>query len=444
MVSYFNGRFLLFVFCSLIGSAVTAQSSLDVYRYNDTLKNKINAYRVNVFNQIKSGNGDSVRLNYGYETFKLSRYEQSTVDKNGFLTVGHYLDLNEIEGVYLIQRNFEGILDIIQNNGFVFSNGKRTEVIDPRERTKAGIIPRYSNSGDDSLAMQIGALVLKEIDGIKDGIGASIYSQEVKDFLNVFVDYEVVYAWNAWVWDFASVDEHQQFIDDQKQLDSIAKNEAAVFVKEYPESEFNEFINEFILREFKIKKWAIGMDPLYLGTLIPTGELADYVKIPILYANLGLRVYYKNAFINIMGGVTATGLKQDIYIDTLWTVGLTMLTGDLTLGYCFDFGKKITISPLIGVRSIANLGPKNDGKLTRFTSQVPWTFGMEFSYGGISEPYNHISPNYFRGKVRDGIGLKVMYQNPGYNEVLPELNGGLWTVTLGLNMAIFGIKKDKK
>ncbi|NOQ73920.1 MAG: hypothetical protein GQ574_18080 [Crocinitomix sp.] len=435
MLTFSNARFLLLAICLLFGFVSSAQTP------NETLKSGINSYRTNVFNQLKNGNRDSVQLNYGYET-----YEAET---RGFVmgptveSTEHYLTLSEIEGIYLIQHNFDGILEIVRNNGFVFEKLGRREYLDPRTTTNSGIYRSY-RFWDDSLFMQIGMLVLQEVDEIKEGITASSHSQEAKDFLNVFVDYEVVYLWDTWRWQFESEEEEVAYISNHMRLDSIAHQEAYAFIAKYQDSEFNSFINEFMLNEVKIKNWTVGMDPLYVGTLIPTGEMANYIKIPILYVSLGLRVYYKNAFINLMGGVTATGLKQDIYLDTLWTLGVTMLTGDLTLGYCFDIGENFTISPLIGVRSIANLGPKNDGKSTQFNSQVPWTFGMEFSFGGLSEPYNHINPNYFRGKIRDGIALKIMYQNPGYEQVLPQLSGGLWTATVGFNMAIFGAKFDKK
>lgn len=438
--SYF--LFLSIALFILSGGSSFGQSAGEVYKQNEVIQKKVNTYRTTVFSQIKNGQVSEVQLNYGYEDLAISNYQKSTGAYLLSESVVHYLDLNEIECIYLMQNNFAGILEIVRNNGFVLSKGDRVEEIDPREITKSGIIPRYSKSRDDSLSIQIGALLLVEKKKVKSGITLADNSQEEKDFLNVFLSYEIVNLWDSWKWDFKTEETQLEYWNNFQRLDSLARIEAETFVKDYPNSEFNTFINTYILRELKIRNCVVGMDPIYLGTLIPTGELWNYIKVPPLYINLGLRVYYKKAFVNFMGGLTGTGLRQTIYKDTIWSRGVTMLTGDVTLGYCFDIGKNYTITPLVGVRTIANFGPKNEGKSSRFYSQAPLTFGMEFMYGGFSEPHKYVSSRYSRGRVRDGIGLKVVYQNPEYQRVLPELSGGIWTITLGLNLAIFNEKFD--
>jgi hypothetical protein len=407
---------------------------------NKNLKANLDAYRNNVYKQIESGNGAEVEVKLGYVTYRPegnaylgATYKEST---------DHYLTLNEIEGIFLIQHNFEGILDIVRNNAFVFYKRGRVELIDPRESTKAGIIPRRNNSGLDSLNQHIGTFVLNNTANIKSGILASNHSEEVKDFLNVFVDYEAVYLWDVWKI-LRTRDEINADWENYHLLDSLAQNQAELFVAKYPESEFNEFINEFILYENIVNNWGWGLD-FNLGSVIPTGEISEYVKPAYFYVDLGFRIYYKNAFLNVMGGITSSGLRNNIFHDTIWSKGLTMLTGDLTLGYCFDITKRFNISPLVGLRGIVNLGPDFNGKESRFSVRNPFTFGMEFSIGGMSGGQKYISPYYSNGKNRDGISLRLMYQNPSYEQTIPELKGGLLTATLGLNIAFFKVKDPNK
>ncbi|MFT5822311.1 MAG: hypothetical protein ACI8ZM_003567 [Crocinitomix sp.] len=442
MVSLLNCRFLLVIMCFFSGWTSLAQFEKDrIYQYNDSLTNVISHYRSDVYHQLKSGNGNSVQINYGYESMKISGYNGSLAGASAIGTGEHYLDLNEIESIYLIQHNFDGILEIIRNNGFELEEGERIERIDPRETTSNKNVRRYNRFGGDSLGYRIGTLLLHYKPEIVSEILSINQTEEVKDFLQLYMDYKILNLWDVWlstkpkeVWE-ANFEQCQN-------LDSLTYKNAEEFIEKYQDSEFNSFINTYMLPKYAVKNWAVGMDPIYLGTLIPTGELWNYMKVPILYANLGLRVYYKNAFVNVMGGITATGLRQNIYQDTLWTSGFTMLTGDITLGYCLDFKKNFTVTPLVGIRSIANIGPKNDGKSASFKSQSPWTFGMELSYGGLRKAKNTVSSRFSRTTVRDGIGLKVMYQNPKYEQVLPELSGGLWTVTLGLNLAMFRVIYD--
>ena len=404
---------------------------------NKDLKAGLDAYRNTLYRQLKNGQGNEVELKFDYVTYRPegNAYLGTTNEE----TTEHYLTLNEIEGIFLTQHNFEGILDIVRNNAFVSVERSRVELIDPREATKAGIIPRRNNSGVDSLVQHIGTLILNDTDDIKEGIEHSNHSNEVKDFLHVFVDYEALYLWDVWKI-LKTKDELNDEWESYQFLDSLAHIQAENFLVKYPSSEFNEFLNDFILTEYEIKKWAVGLDPIYLGAVTPLGGISAYVKPANLYTNLGLRVYYKNTFINVMGGIGTLGLRNDIYQDTTWTRGFTMLTGDLTLGHCIRITKRFNISPLIGIRGVANLGPRYQGSLTQFNAALPWTVGMEFTFGGINESPHYMCPLYFTGRRRDGLGLKVMYQNPGYQNEIPELGGGLLTVTLGINMAIFGIK----
>ena len=112
-----------------------------------------------------------------------------------------------------------------------------------------------------------------------------------------------------------------------------------------------------------------------------------------------------------MGGIGTLGLRNDIYQDTTWTRGFTMLTGDLTLGHCIRITKRFNISPLIGIRGVANLGPRYQGSLTQFNAALPWTVGMEFTFGGINESPHYMCPIVIlREEGEMVLVLKVMYQ----------------------------------
>lgn len=89
---------------------------------------------------------------------------------------------------------------------------------------------------------------------IKSSIQQSNYSIEMKDFLNLFLAYEVVYLWNQWKSDLETREKEEAHLKRYQLLDSNARTVAKSFVVKYPDSEFNPFINEFILYEDKLKK----------------------------------------------------------------------------------------------------------------------------------------------------------------------------------------------
>ena len=192
MILRLSYLFLSITLFILSGGSGFGQSASAINKQNEVIQKKVSAYRTTVFNQIKDGQVSAVQLNYGYEDLVVSNYQKSTGLNFVSESVVHYLDLNEIESIYLMQYNFDGILEIVRNNGFVLSKGDRVEEIDPRDITKSGIIPRYGKSGDDSLAMQIGTLLLRKKEEIKNEISIANNSQEEKDFLNVFLSYETV------------------------------------------------------------------------------------------------------------------------------------------------------------------------------------------------------------------------------------------------------------
>jgi len=102
---------------------------------NKDLKAGLDAYRNTVYRQLKNGQGNEVELKFDYVTYRPEgkAYLGTTNEE----TTEHYLTLNEIEGIFLTQHNFEGILDIVRNNAFVSVERSRVELIDPREAKKS-------------------------------------------------------------------------------------------------------------------------------------------------------------------------------------------------------------------------------------------------------------------------------------------------------------------
>ena len=432
---------LIFLFLLVVLTTSTiAQAELDISK-------SISTYRDSVYHSLMDGKAASVEVRL--ETIRrlpsLIEKHYDRIDTNHY----YFLSLDEIETIYLLQNNFDGLLYIIDNHDFEINKRRYRNIVSPNEsetitipKNTTGTIndfQRNSYLNYDSLAIHQGNLLTKWQNQIKGAIHRTSYPEETKSFLVVFLNYKIAYHLDAASPAYYNLSEEEidTLFFKYHGLNESAQKAGKAFIDKYPNSKRVDFIKRFILIEYEIKKFAFGFE-FSGGSMIPDRGLS-YHLWPSFHAFLGPKLYYQNFFMNLNFGIGAHIGKNEFLLDTLWN-GASNVTGSIELGYAIDLGKRFSISPVVGARNIWNFAPSK----SRFTSQSPWCFGMEFNLGSIGKkpPNNLISPNLFAGRERSGFHLKVLYQAPKYHQIIPELDGGLWTVTLGLNIAVFQPKID--
>lgn len=412
----------------------------------------ISNYRDSVYNYLSTNNAESLDIRFDYLTSgnESSSYEQiNSVVYNDF-----FLALDEIETIYLLQHNFEGIIYILEAYKFKrdryyrfveSANKEYDNWSDEKDIVWINGIQRNKVFGysqiSDSLETHQGSLLNKSKSRISAAIDATIYKEEVKDFLKVFLAYKIAYHLDVSSIQYFKADKikREKIEDEYNNRSILVRQSGKQFLEKYPDSEFGNFIREFITKEYNVRKFAFGFDFL-LGTMVATKGLADYAY-PSFYTALGAKLYYQKVFLNINGGGGINAGKQEFMHDTLWG-GMGTVSFAIELGRAINIKDNFSISPIIGVRKLWNTHHNSTG----FGSFSPLTFGMEFNLGknGNKLPYNSISPFLYSGRERSGYHLKVTYQNPRYNKLIPVLNGGVFTITVGANFASFNRKLAKK
>lgn len=220
----------------------------------------------------------------------------------------------------------------------------------------------------------------------------------------------------------------------------------------YPNSPYKALINESINIEYTQGNWGYGMY-VNMGSIAYSGDLKKYLDNPFLLM-ITFDVNYSKFDLNFgIGGSFKSKLKSDFYADTLWRKGDQYLFSPIieaTLGYHIVELRHLNISPFIGVRYLGMAGsaPGESSyyeSVERPESLFPLTYGLQFDYKFGYGTCNSIYLNRRGGyneRIFADIRLKIGYQNPGFENTVPDLEGGLWYFTLGFGFNSYPPKRN--
>ena len=382
----------------------------------------IKKYRDTVANQIKNNELQNIKVQ---RFFELAPTDTA------------YLRMEEEELLLLITKQYDVLLQDILNRHTVFSNLTNSRRLIDRKDKQTRRIYRYIENyflwNKDNLYPALTNYLQNNQNEIRNNINNSNLTDEEKDFLLLFYDY------------FFTINDLRNFEQEQKML-----ADARLFNAKYPASKYLNFVNRYINIEYQTRDWGVA-GYFTLGTNLFTNNLQNYFHNPlVMYLCLELndkRFNFSGEF--GVGNRWYSKIKQDFFYDTLWQENdkFNFVIFAVTAGYDLYKTDKFNISPFLGV-SVGYFSPYKykdslyyiiNGKESRVTSQFPLTFGFNVDYR-ISESNYWCRRGRFE-KLFTDARLRMAYQPARFDKLVPELKGGVFTVTLGVGLQQFSAER---
>jgi hypothetical protein len=215
------------------------------------------------------------------------------------------------------------------------------------------------------------------------------------------------------------------------------------YIKNYPKSSYIDGINTYFNLEYKPSKWGVGSF-LNSGVIVPMEGLQDYLPVG-LPINIGIDLHYSR--IHLIGefgpGLTG-GLKREFFYQKTWNASDNLIysTGGLFLGLNVLKMHHFNLMPVVGFSGMGVLATSDDNPsyYDNVSNLVPFssfTFGANFDYKwGFSDCQS--KRTYARGSGKDSgyfiTRFSVFYNNPRFEEYVPQLTGGLLFLKVSLIM----------
>lgn len=280
---------------------------------------------------------------------------------------------------------------------------------------------------EDMLALKLEERSIEFSDIIKNQIRVSKLSLEQKTFL--------LLGFESLIIDIRT---------DAYALDTL-NNQADVFLKEYPNSEYNDFTRKHIRYKLVPKNWGMAFEffsgySFYTGTLhenysnnIPIGVAFDicYKKFELYLRDyIGFNKTKKD--FNYSLGVFEKGSRTMVFLP------------EASLGYAVLDNNRFKISPFVGIGAM-DISPTSKATedtpelkeiSLEFTTTYMLGFNFDVKFGAKKVPTFSPKTNY--GFLR----VRYAYNIPRFNKKYDGMTGNMHYITIGFGGFSRGIKRE--
>ena len=210
-------------------------------------------------------------------------------------------------------------------------------------------VPRSSGSEylyphPDNLAMQLRYMTNRRRSKIIQLLDSLVVNEEKYDYLVLFFDWLTFNATDP-------------VMSEEKQEEYLKNNltpRAEEFLSFYKSSVFRPFVFKHFRYVFNLSNWGFGYD-LGLGSLIPDGKSAEYLK-PEILLGLDLDISWKNIWINLGYdiGIPVAIRKPFIYKNKNWETNVShnYYTYYISPGFVVQETEFLKLIPNIGIGGI--------------------------------------------------------------------------------------------
>ncbi|MEM6642344.1 MAG: hypothetical protein AAF616_05150 [Bacteroidota bacterium] len=306
-------------------------------------------------------------------------------------------------------RDYQVILDGIgaYDSAFLTTNGMRVQ------------------PSGDYLIYKLKEKIDTRVSELKSQIQTSSYSEEQKDFLALNLDY-LLYSG-----------------DNQEQLNSSANS----FLKNHPNSEYEDYIREYVRYEFKPSKWGFSFE-FFSGYGVFTEDLSrDFTNnVPI---GIAFDVFYKKYVLFLRNYIGFSRTTNAIEFDGgTWQedAQVRVFLPEASVGYTLVDSKRIKFMPFVGISSTSVSPTEYDRNRIEEYDKVGLDFTTTYSFGlnmdlvlGKSGSVPIISWN---EEAYWFIRLRYSYNQPQFNKKYEGFEGNFHYITFGFGGFGRKLKRD--
>ena len=388
-----------------------------------------------LLSQSKVGWSQIDTANSNLEKYDLANEKSVIIYKARRLLVDQFLE-NDIPGLiktrdYLLSLQDNNYLSFYPIERFLiqFTTGEYQTLADELKQTNLSSIKMNLGSvmpiQDGLLTIIKSTFIRNEIE-VKTKIQFSNCTDEVKQFLLLFLDSILL------------------DIQNNIYLQDELNERSDLFLKQYPNSEYENFIYTFIRYKEVPSNWRFTAE-FFSGYCIYTNELSNLYtnNIPV---GVAFDVCYKRLEIFFRNYIGIHKTKVDIPLSTgTWKENSRANTflPEASFGYVIYDKNKIKLTPFLGIAS-TDIGPtSNDEEKKPELKNAGLPFTLTY-VSGLNLDINFLPRNGPKfAIVSQNLFLRIRYgfANPRFEKKF-DVSGNLHYLTIGIGMAQRRVKKE--
>ena len=236
-------------------------------------------------------------------------------------------------------------------------------------------------------------------------------------------------------------------VENAQDNQEILNRKSDKFLTEYPKSKYSGYIRNYIRYEYAQKGFSWGCE-LYSGAVIFGNKTSEYLSDGATFGAGILWGIYKFQ-INTRAVFVFSKLKNDItYNNVIWHKDerAQAMIGELSLGYLFYAGKKIIVSPVLGLGWLLVNPYENDKKKNpdlediEIDSYASPLFGIDLSWEFYHK--NYFNYNFNKNMFAFySLNVRYVFQPVSFPNKYNYLNGFVHSISLSLKFGFGGVRR---
>jgi len=283
------------------------------------------------------------------------------------------------------------------------------------------------NPVEDQLYKILTQTLLKNKEKIIDNISNSVIKPEDKDFLNL-----IIKTYNLPV--------------DNKYQETL-NNAANSYLEEYPGSNFENYIRNFVRYEYAVKGFSWGVE-VFTGAGLSSQEISNYFKNEGIFGTgfiWGINRFQLNTRVILL----FSELKQDVTVGSyIWKKGEGVETAlpEISLSYDLLKNDRISLTPIAGIAWYLATPTSEDKqknselKEIKINSKASPIVGIDFGW----EFFKRSNYNYaYRKQIFSyySCNLRYTFQPVYFSDNYDRMNGLVHSISIGVKFGFGGLKR---
>jgi hypothetical protein len=201
--------------------------------------------------------------------------------------------------------------------------------------------------------------------------------------------------------------------------------------------------------KYEALNWGADVN-FYSGGLFMSNNLKNYFNAQSVFLSGEIVLKYKNILFSVFASASFySRIIQPFYYKVLWqdTHRFFMYRYEASLGYKIEISKRISIKPYfsIGHTGIAGINSYDSlyYKKTDLTAKNAFSFGFCINYNLTKNSIKFYNTGCQLQKENYPVILKLHFQNPRFDKLVPELSGNIFMISFGLGINSYFTKKIK-